>query len=129
MEKSKYFIILCCICCFAFTAFAKKTKGKIAKTEISYVEEKPKDLGRPIRVLDEKYKLTIIEDAKSAATVAFVYASSFLGKKHAEQDQPYSVQLLNDSIWVVKGANHGMGHFIMNINKFTGQQTNYMHGK
>ena len=138
MDCNKTCKILCIISIIATTVFAQKPKYKSTrvKTKCSYVIEQNRYDDAPILKWEFDHDQDIVSDAKSAATLAYVYAVNLYGEKMAKNEQPYTVNSLNDSIWEVlsaqiKPVKHAKwkGGFYMLIEKKTGKLRCYMHEK
>ena len=77
----------------------------------------------------------IIKTPKSAAILAYIYAQNLYGEDVAKKEQPYQIQLVNDSIWCVNGTSRKYngkkwkGSFVIAIDKKTGKLLAHMHEK
>ncbi len=82
----------------------------------------------PIRVVNTG----IIPDAKTASKIAYEYISVVYGKRIAEEEQPYNIQLINNQIWRISGSisqNKLGGVFSITIEKQTGKIWSICHTK
>lgn len=77
----------------------------------------------------------IVKSAESAVMLAYVYVLNLYGEGVARGEQPYRVNLVNDSIWCISGNpqkyknKKWKGSFIIAIDKNTGRLLAYMHEK
>ena len=138
MERNKLYIILCFICLNTTWAFAQRPKQEITvKNRCSYVVKKAIN-DKEFWVLKNppKSKINIVNDHESATMIAYIYVSNIYGKEIAKIEQPYSVSVLNDSLWLVTGTPRPQnqykkwkGSFSLIIDKFTGKLVSFMHEK
>lgn len=134
----KRIFILCSVSIFATLIFAQKQKYKYNKVtaKCTFVIEKP------IRTSSQYVNWVwesdsgVVRNAKSAAALAYIYAVNLYGETMAKNEQPYTVNALNDSLWSVESAHikpvkHAKwrGGFYMVIVKKTGKLKFFGHEK
>ena len=138
MWRIKQYIILCLTCLSITFALAQKSKQcTVVKNRCSFVEKEAiNDKDFWLLKYPPKSKISIVNDPESATTIAFVYVANLYGKKIAKIEQPYSVSLLNDSLWMVSGTSKPQnkykqwkGSFFLIIDKFSGRIVSFMHEK
>ena len=78
---------------------------------------------------------TLVKSPESAAMLAYIYVQNLYGEDVAKGEQPYQIQLVNDSIWCISGNSQKYrkkkwkGNFVIAIDKKTGKLIAYMHEK
>lgn len=137
MDKNKLCIILCCLCISMSTALAQKTKKRSVNNKCTFVEKdavNDRDFWFPEN--PSMNQIDVVNDAESAAMIAYVYVANIYGKKIARIEQPYYVSAVNDSLWMVSGTSKTRskykqckGNFYLIINKSTGKIVSCMHDK
>lgn len=137
MDKSKLCVIICCLCICIDIAFAQNTKKRTVNNKCSFVEKEAindKDFWFPGN--PSMNQICIVNNAESAAMIAFVYVANLYGKKIAKMEQPYYVSAVNDSLWMVSGTSkpynkykQWKGNFYLLIDKKTGKILSFMHDK
>ncbi len=81
------------------------------------------------RVLHNK---NIIPDAETAAKVGIAILSSIYGKEDIEKEKPFEVELVNDSVWYVRGSlpfGYVGGCGRITIQRMDGKVLYFDHGK
>ena len=137
MDWNKVYVLLCCMCISATLTLAQNAKKKTVVNKCSFIEKKAindKDFWFPEN--SSTNQVVIVKDAESATMIAYVYVTNLYGKKIAKIEQPYSVSLLNDSLWMVSGASKPQnkykqwkGSFSLRIDRFSGKIVSFMHEK
>lgn len=137
MDWNKVYVLLCCMCISATLTLAQNAKKKTVVNKCSFIEKmaiNDKDFWFPEN--SSTNQVVIVKDAESATMIAYVYVTNLYGKKIAKMEQPYSVSLLNDSLWMVSGASKPQnknkqwkGSFSLIIDKFSGKIVSFMHEK
>ena len=136
MWRIKQYIILCLTCLSTTFALAQK-QSTVVKNRCSFVEKEAiNDKDFWLLKYPPKSPISIVNDSESATAIAYVYVANLYGKKIAKIEQPYSVSLLNDSLWMVSGASKPQnkhkqwkGSFSLIIDKFSGRIVSFMHEK
>lgn len=137
MDKSKCYIIMCCLCICTTTLLAQNAKKKTVINKCSFIEKEAindKDFWFPDN--SSTNQICVVKDAESATMIAYVYVVNLYGKKIAKIEQPYNVSSVNDSLWMVSGTSkprkkykQWKGNFYMVIDKTTGKIVSFMHDK
>ncbi len=137
MDKCRFCIILCCLCICTTTLLAQKAKKKKVINRCSFIEKNPicnQEFWFPQN--SSTTQESVIKDAKSAAMIAYVYVANLYGVKIAKIEQPYSIYIVNDSLWMVSGTSkprnkykQWKGNFYLVIDKKTGRIVSFMHDK
>lgn len=136
MDWNKVYVLLCCMCISATLTLAQKPKQKTVINRCSFIEKEAiNDKQFWFQKIPPKGQV-VVNDPESATMIAYVYVTNLYGKKIAKIEQPYSVSLLNDSLWMVSGASKPQnkykqwkGSFSLIIDRFSGKIVSFMHEK
>ena len=80
-------------------------------------------------------KNNLLKSLGSVAMLAYVYVKNLYGEEVAKGEQPYQIQLVNDSIWCISGnpqkykKKKWKGNFVIAIDKKSGELLAFMHEK
>lgn len=80
-------------------------------------------------------KDNLVMSPESVAMLAYVYVKNLYGEEVAKGEQPYQIQLVNDSIWCISGnpqkykKKKWKGNFVIAIDKKSGALLAFMHEK
>lgn len=137
MDKSKFYIIMYCLCICTTTLLAQNAKKKTVVNKCSFIEKKAindNDFWFPDN--SSTNQIRVVKDAESATMIAYVYVVNLYGKKIAKLEQPYNVSSVNDNLWLVSGTSkprnkykQWKGNFYMVIDKTTGKIVSFTHDK
>lgn len=137
MDKSKFYIIMYCLCICTTTLLAQNAKKKTVVNKCSFIEKKAindNDFWFPDN--SSTNQIRVVKDAESATMIAYVYVVNLYGKKIAKIEQPYNVSSVNDNLWLVSGTSkprnkykQWKGNFYMVIDKTTGKIVSFTHDK
>lgn len=137
MDKSKFYIIMYCLCICTTTLLAQNAKKKTVANKCSFIEKKAindNDFWFPDN--SSTNQIRVVKDAESATMIAYVYVVNLYGKKIAKIEQPYNVSSVNDNLWLVSGTSkprnkykQWKGNFYMVIDKTTGKIVSFTHDK
>lgn len=138
----KLFVLVLIMMCVSASYSKSPIKKKRAKSNCTYIY---KDANETLSsFVHDWLKLTycqpnldsIVKTPKQAIQMAYVYVSSIYGEEIAKKEQPYSVSLINDSLWYIDGTpthwgqnKEWRGGFSVIINRKNGAILRCMHGK
>lgn len=137
MEYSKVFIIIYSLFVSITASFAQVNDNRTIKSKYTYIEEKAiKDSTFWFPKNSSMNQICVINDAESAAIVAYAYVANLYGKNIAKMEQPYHITAVNDSLWMVSGTSklrkkrkRWKGNFYIIINKYDGRLISCIHDK